>query len=163
MNPIARYLIAIAIAIAVVLGALWGAYLHGVSTTEDRLSAAHNSALAKAEAAARESERLAMNRINEIEAKHLEDNQRAQAAYDSLLDDYRSGVVRLRDRLSCPGVPGVASGSAGSKPAAGGGLQPEDVRFLVSEAKRADQVTRQLQACQAILEADRTLGTTPEQ
>lgn len=146
-------------------------YRHGESVSDARwqakeaaTKAAYDRQLADREAQARTVEQEAVARVNDIEKKRHDEAEAAQAAYDRLLEDYRHGAVRLRDRFTCPAaasVPAAASGTAGSQPAQGGGLQPEDVRFLVSEAKRADEVTRQLSACQVILQADRDTVNAP--
>lgn len=51
----------------------------------------------------------------------------------------------VRDRFSCPSAPSSQSGDDGG---AGAGLLPQDVEFLLREARRADRVVEQLQMCQ---------------
>lgn len=147
------------------LALLFGAYRHGVTTTETAWQARHNAELAKAnqatadaQAQAREAERRGVEAVAIIEGQLHDQQQQAQADRDRLLADIDSGAVRVRDRFTCPaagGMPGAAT-SAGQRDAGKvGGLRREDVRFLVRLANEADAVTRQLQACQQILQAER--------
>lgn len=152
-------------------GGLWGVYLLGSADATRRLSAVHSAEIAgmrqaaaeaqsAAEQQAREAERAAVLRLNEVEAKYHAELQSAVAEQDRLLAALRAGELRLHDRFSCPGGGGVsaaASGAGGGGRSAGGGLSEKDVRFLVSIAGEADQVVRQLQACQAALRSDRAL------
>lgn len=154
------------VALACCAALLFGAYSHGVSTTDTAWQAKHNAALAKAnqaaaeaQAGAREAERRAAEEINAIEGKLHDQEQAAAAERDRLLADLESGAVRLRDRFTCPagGVPGTAANPGQREPGKVGGLQQADVRLLVRLANEADAVTRQLQACQAILKSDRAV------
>lgn len=82
----------------------------------------------------------------------------ANAQIDRLLGGLRDGTERLRGRFQCPpaaGVPQAAAGTGGGGGAEGAGLRREDAEFLVREAGRADDVVRQLTACQALLRVER--------
>ena len=75
------------------------------------------------------------------------------AAGFRLRDPYAIGTA-----ASCNGGVSTAAASAAGSGGAGGGEFSEQVtQFLVSEAGRADQVARQLAACQALVAADRGL------
>ena len=144
------------LALAFALGSEWTGRAWEARYNKDQAAAAKQ--LADAKTKALRIEREAAQTINDIETRHHAENQRAQAAYDQLLDDYRAGAVRLRSRFTCPatdGVPATPAGATGGKPAPSGGLQPADVQLLVRFGKEADEVVRQLTACQAILKADR--------
>lgn len=157
--------------VVAIIGLFAATYFSGVQHERDRLTAVHTAAietikraaaedLAEAQSAARAAEQASRQRIHDIEVQHYEKMQAAEAERDRLLAAVESGELRLRDRFTCPAsgsgsVPGTVPGSAGSEPAQAGGLQQADVQFLVRFAHEADEVTRQLQACQAILASDR--------
>lgn len=63
------------------------------------------------------------------------------------------GTCRMRDRFSCPRVPGAAEAATLGYDPAAFGLQIEDGIFLVREANRADGVADQLRDCQAVVQA----------
>lgn len=114
------------------------------------------AATAKAADAARRSERLQTEAIAAATDKLTKENDHARETVAALTADLRSGAIRLRDRFTCPAaarVPGAAANPRGSDEAAAGGLLAEDAQFFVSEAGRADEVARQLTACQGILSA----------
>lgn len=157
----------VALVLAVLTG-LWAIYQTGVQDERQRLTAIHGAELAAireqaakdlaaAEKKAREAEQAARDRIHQIETMRHEHEQAAAAERDRLLAAVQSGERRLRDRFTCPAasVSGAAADPAGAGQAAARGLQREDAAALVREAERADQVTRDLNACIAILHADR--------
>lgn len=111
-------------------------------------------ATAKAETAARESERKQAAAILAATDKLTKENDHARETVAALTADLRSGALKLRERFTCPArVPGAAASPGVGDEAAAGGLSGEDAEFLVSEASRADEVARQLTACQAIIGA----------
>lgn len=65
----------------------------------------------------------------------------------------RDGTCRMRDRFTCPRLPGAPRAPAGSDDAAAFGLQSQDGEFLVRESSRADGVADQLRQCQAVAQA----------
>lgn len=134
-----------------------------------QLKAQHAQAIADAtqralDAEARERSKEAqhaadMAALDEQRTKEMND---AKAAADATIADLRAGSIRVRDRFTCPanaagtGAAGQAGTSTSMGDAAQGhGLQPADAEFLLSEAKRADEVTVQLRACQDIVRGDR--------
>lgn len=153
---------------ALVAAALFGAYRHGVTvtTTAWKLDVATQKAKAdakilEAQDAVMEAERRGAASVAIIEGRLYEQEQEAAAIQARLRDDLRTGAVRLRDRFTCPasagGVPGTASDSGGAVGIASGGLRADDAEFLISEARRADTVARELQACKDTLVAWREL------
>ena len=85
-------------------------------------------------------------------------NARAELEQD--LADLRTDNARLRvrGRFQCPtaaGVPGDAGRASGGDGSAQAGLLREDAEFLLRIGREADEVVRQLTACQAILTEER--------
>lgn len=167
--------------VAVILGALTGAFFFGVHTEGARRAAevadlqrTHGEVLASMDRAHRSALADELQRRADLQAQHAQEmaalderftheieTAKSRAAAD--LAAVRDGTVRVRDRFTCPADPGRPSGAAadtGTTPSVGddappSGLQAADAEFLLREAERADEVTRQLQACQAIVRRDR--------
>lgn len=94
-----------------------------------------------------------------LQNKLTQEKQDAIAQRDAVIADLRAGTVRLRQRFRCP-VPAAPAGgpagtSAGGDAAGDRGLSDADAEFLVRFAGDADNVARQLGACQAVIRADR--------
>lgn len=157
-------LAAVAIAIA--------AFLYGSSVTADRLNAIHearvqavNMANAQAHAALveemRENERQHADSMAALDAKYTKELTHEKAEADRIIADLRTDAVRVRDEFTCAdgaaqggeGKTGTSTGLGDDRKA--GGLQKPHVEFLLSEAGRADEAVKQLQACQAIVRQDR--------
>lgn len=110
---------------------------------------------------ARQTEQAHAKRLAETSGKYEKEKAHEIAKRERVIADLRSGAVRLRD----PGTTGQrACGSEGCGIAAapgkcdgpaGGELSGQLAEFLVSEAGRADEVVRQLQACQEVVISDR--------
>lgn len=156
-------------AILAVLAVLYGAYRHGVSTTNDRWQAKYNAdiaaaheATAKARAEVRGKELAAAQQQANIEAELLRRLDDAQSNADRIIADLRAGNLRLRSEFSkavcaVAGVPDIAA-SAGQRDAAcDGGFSEDHVRFLVQFAQRAQRVAEQLQAAQQVIINDRLI------
>ena len=145
-----------ALAVAVVLGALYGAYRHGVRVTEDRWSRRYveteNALLERIRA----TEAATAARIAELDQRHYQELQRVRTEADHTIADIRAGALRLRHRFTCPAgpvpaapdAPGVGDGTEA------GGLRREDAEFLVRIAAEADAVAVQLSACQDFARTD---------
>jgi hypothetical protein len=89
-------------------------------------------------------EREMSEAITAAEVKHQQEQDNATDQYEDLLACVRSGKCGVQKRFTCPprpANPGEA-GSAGEGEEAG--LSREDAEFLISEANRADEVTREL-------------------
>lgn len=108
----------------------------------------------------REAERQHIEQLARIDQEHQETLRHAKAEAERTIADLRAGNIRLRERFTCPapagdGVPEAAAGSGRRDARASGGLSTEDAEFLLRLAAEADEVTRQLQACQAVVRSDR--------
>lgn len=118
---------------------------------------------AKAERSAREAEQThaqAIAQIDKTYTKKLKNERNRNAA---VIADMRRGALRLHDRFTCTGsVSKAGTGTGVGDGKAGTGFQLDDAEFLVSEAWRADQVVMQLQACQQVLVADRSINKKEE-
>lgn len=93
-----------------------------------------------------------------------EGNTDAHARRDDLVADLGAGRVRVLERFRCPGAAPAADarvGSGGGDAAEKRGLSAADGAFLVRFATEADDVVRQLHACQATLSADRSQFAMP--
>ena len=156
------------VAIGLVLGALYGAYSHGVSTERATWQARMNAALAEAmsqtadlEREAREAEQASAQAMQTIDNAYQQGRADAENDYNRTMAERDSGAIRLHDRFTCTdtsaagGVPKTSASTGRSDAASTGGLQREDEAFLIQFAKRADDAVRQLQACQAIVRKDR--------
>lgn len=112
--------------------------------------------------AARETERRhaqAMADVSSDYQRRIDEAHQLRAADRVAL---RTGALRLRD----PGTPGAGGGSAAGSPGAGspgrdggtaGELSRQAAEFLLELASDADDVARQLAACQRIVREDRHL------
>lgn len=94
-------------------------------------------------------------------AAYQKDLQNAKIKNDAVVAGIRAGAVRLRDpgtRPVCTGgsAPDSATpGAVGHNGPTTGELSHELAEFLTSEAGRADDIVRQLTACQAVILDDR--------
>lgn len=174
MNPVWEVIKRVApglILALLVIGALFGAYRHGVRSTTDKLTTKHTAEmmqikadlaieLAAAEGNARDAERKHVEALAAIANDFQVKEDHAKAEIDRLDAAVRAGDVRLRQRFTCPAAAGGAASAPGASAAPadaakGRGLRDEDARALVRMSDEADQVTRQLQALQAIVKKDR--------
>lgn len=127
----------------------------------DDMALAATQALADAKDKARAAERAAADEQARIAEKLIAERSQAYEERDRVIDDLRAGNRRLQQRFTCPpagrpgGVPAAAAGAGRSDGAGQGGLSGSDAEFLIREAGRADAAVRQLQACQAVIQADR--------
>lgn len=163
MNPLVR----IGLQLAVVMGCLYGAYHHGVSTTTEHYQGViakanqdHAEAVAKLQQQARDKERQHGEQLATIDQQHQEKLSHEINSRDRTIADLRAGNVRVRQRFTCPAasdqrVPSTSTSTSGGDEAQAGGLQREDAEFFVRFASEADEVTLQLQACQATVRSDR--------
>jgi hypothetical protein len=165
--------IACVAAAAMVTGSLYGAYHHGVKVTDSKYQAiiaaagkAHADEVISLNGKVAQAEHKAALDMAAIDQRHQEDIEHEKQIAAGTLASYRAGTLRLRNEFQAhiiadTGVPSVAA-SAGQRDAAGsGGLQPAHVEFFVSEAERANQVVKQLAACQAVVRADRSVVAQP--
>lgn len=145
-----------------------GAYRHGISIERaewqakaDKAQADAMQQVAEAQEKARHAEQASAIAMANIDAAYLKGRTDAQAESDRTIADLRAGSVSLRQRFTCPpaapagGMPKATTGTGQRDAASEGGLRSADAEFLVQLADRADQVTRQLEACQAVIRQDR--------
>lgn len=103
-------------------------------------------------------------RIADIDKQHQQEITDAKTTLGKTIDDLRAGNRRLRDRfnacstrsdLGAHGAGYLATGSGIGNAGTQGGLSEQDAEFLVRFAGEADDVVRQLRACQAVIISDR--------
>lgn len=158
------------VALALFTLALVMAYGFGVSTTSDKYEAIiakankkHADETISLQAQVRAAEHKAAKDMAAIDAQHQKDIADERSKANATLAGYRAGTIRLRDEFTPtigpaqPVMPGIAAATGQRNDAGSGGLQPAHVEFLVQIAAEADQVARQLQACQAVVRADRAV------
>lgn len=109
------------------------------------------------EAAARATERKRVDDMAALDARLTKENTDALLAKDGLIADLRAGALRVRNDRKCP-----ASGSAQAGASTGSGhgaegvyLPPEAQERVLRIGAEADDVVRQLTACQAVIRLDR--------
>lgn len=148
-------------------------YQRGVSETESRYKTRDNAALAAAnkriqelETKVRAQEQQHVDALARIGKTHQEELDREKAKRARAVADARAGALKLRDPGARPcaapgggGEAGEARTAAGSGDAqAGAELSRPFTEFLIDLAGEADEVVRQLGACQAVIEADRRIS-----
>ena len=90
-----------------------------------------------------------------IAERFLEEQADAKIETDRVIAGLRDGSRRVRDRFTCPSLPGAAADSSGVAEAGPRGLQPEDAAAIVRAGAEADEVARQLNALIQAVEARR--------
>lgn len=100
----------------------------------------------------RKLEKSKKDAVAEVDTLRTEEKEKAKEEYENTIADLRAGNLQLRKRFTCPKTPSGTTGIAGVGDAEeGSGLSTDDAEFLISEAERADEVVRQLQAAQDLL------------
>lgn len=140
----------------------------GVHAERARWQARENQQLAEANAkireltdAARAAERIHTEALNSVSDHYQGELRDAKKRHDDDLAAVRDGGLRLRDNYAaavCPDTGRVSetgTGASGHHAAGGTELSREATEFLLGLANEADQVARQLSACQAVIRADR--------
>jgi len=119
-----------------------------------------NAKILELEEAKRAEEQNLAQAIADISTKY--EGEKSDAAKQKARDiaAARAGVLRLRINATCEGAPGSDSGQAPAAPgerdaAAGTELPAEITGRLYALADDADEVVRQLTACQEVVRADR--------
>lgn len=172
ISPKLLLLAGIAVAIAVSVG---GAYLKGRFDGRDLERVAWqareleevtraNAAIAFLNEAYRKLEARSVAATTAASTKYQKELRNVRVKKDRVIADLRSGALRLRvpvtscqdsDRGRTP-PPGAPTGGRDAAPRAE--LSETAARFLTELAAEADEVVLQLQACQAIVRADRGTG-----
>lgn len=109
-----------------------------------------------AQAAARKTERAHAQALAALAATHAKEQADAAVKTERTVADLRAGTLRLRRELAARPVDLPGTDTSGSTGTSGPGLRPEDAEFLVREADRADGVVRDLNACNAARQVDRS-------
>lgn len=89
-------------------------------------------------------ERELVLELHKVEVIYQKDQESADKAYDDLLGKYRAADLKLRKRFTCEARPAHSPEASSAGEGEEGGLLREDGEFLIGEAKRADDVTREL-------------------
>lgn len=130
-----------------------GVWLHGRASGAESVRAdwdAQEAVYAKQRAAsaieARKVEERHRAEYRAIAQRFLEEQADAKIQTDRVIAGLRNGSVRVRDRFTCPRLPGTSADSSGVAETGPRGLQPEDAGTAIGIAARADEVARQLNA-----------------
>ncbi|QKN87897.1 Rz lysis protein [Acinetobacter phage vB_AbaP_Alexa] len=156
-------MIGYAFALALIAGVLHFTYTAGYDKSERVWLDKYTTELGKLNdqlIASQRKERAAVEKQEQIEADLLAKQKEQAANANAIINDLRAGNVRLRDQFKikqCASVSGTTGSAGGSDAASTGGLSEADVRFLVSEASRADQLAEQLIAAQQVITNDRVV------
>lgn len=120
-----------------------------------------NAKILQMENDARETEHQHSEEVAAAAAKYEKEKTNVIAQKDAAIASLRSGTLRLRDPYS-PGIKtcgdpigAIATATGGRDGGAPTQLSGETSEFLISLASEADEVVKQLQACQAIVLSDR--------
>lgn len=159
-----RYVIAAGAGIALVAAGWWW-HASRVDKAVDAALAAqkavYTAQLLEAEEKARRTEREHLERLAAIGNHYQKEFQNAEALRRADVDRARDGALRLRvPGTLCPAAdpaPGAAAG--GSHGPEAGELPGALAAALLELAHDADRNTRQLAACQAVIESDRKEST----
>lgn len=152
------YLVAAGAALALVVNV--ATFYAGKRAGETRIQAQWNEAVrvqaearAQQQAEHRDAERRWEEQLrettDELHAKLVD----LEAQASNTIDDLRAGNLRLQERFractATAAVPDAAGATSRNDAPDAGGLSESDALFLVRLAATADQVARQLSACQA--------------
>lgn len=166
MNPYA-IIAGLVLWLASVVGVGYWQRQDGITVTEAAYAQRDNKELAEinnklktTEEAYRKLEHQAAERQAAISATYQEQLKNANKKTADLIIAARAGTFRLRDPSSLQtgghDLPKTATSSGGRDGQAGSEFLGESATvFLINEASRADNLTRQLDACQAVVMADR--------
>lgn len=142
--------------------AVWRIHAHGVDSGRADVQAqwnAENAAEALAAAAAAEEARKTEARhraeYRAITERFLAEQRKADEDHEATLRALRAGTVRVRERFTCPAVPGAAADPAGAVAAGARGLGVEDAAEIIGAARDADRIAAQLNALIDAVEAGR--------
>lgn len=156
-------MIGYAFALALIAGVLHFTYTAGYNKSERVWLNKYTTELGKLNdqlVAAQRNERAAVAKQEQIEADLLAKQKEYAANANATINDLRAGTIRLRDEFKikrCASVSSITGSTGGSDAASTGGLSEEHVRFLISEASRADQLAEQLKAAQQVITHDRVV------
>lgn len=157
-------LIGAVVMLLVITGFSWLSYDYGYKRAKVQQIQSYQDQVKQLEqkiTAGLERERLAHDKQEQISATYLEQQKEIRTNAAHTISEYRAHTISLRDSLKskqCPANLSNATDSASSNHAeTTGGLLDTDVEFLIQEARRADEVTKQLDAAQQLIEQDRAV------
>lgn len=152
--------------VLVLAGMVWFIYEKGyaagelaVQTRWDKETLARTEKTTIAIQTNRDKEQRGAKAVNQIDNQLQKGNDNADDHTSRLIADLRAGNKRLRNQLAartCPAASAPTGAGSGNETEAAG-LSTEDGEFLIRFAREADDVARQLNACQAVIQADRKL------
>lgn len=121
-----------------------------------------NAKIKQLEAKARADEQAHVIRLSEIDTQYLKDLDHVKADKDHAIAAINAGTLKLRDPAAttsheCGGSnpSQVTASPSHSDEKAGCELSAEASRFLLDLTSEADEVAKQLNACQSVVESDR--------
>jgi hypothetical protein len=124
--------------------------------------AAANALIEKLQREAREREQRHAAELADVSRRYQENLRNVEKARDAHIAALRAGALKLRDpeAPACEGaggggVPEAPAGAPGRDGPQGGELSAAASEFLLRLTAEADEVARQLQACQEIVRRDR--------
>jgi hypothetical protein len=133
---------------------------HWIGVGEDRVQALWDAqeavyAVQRAEAAeaARKAEERHRAEYRAIAERFLKEQADADQKHAAMVADLRRGTLRLRERFTCPGVPGAAGTAPGADAASPRGFGVEDAAVALGIARDADETARRLNALIEAVEA----------
>lgn len=142
--------LAVVLLLAIVV---WRIHAHGdaagaarVQARWDAETAAEAIAAAKAAEAARKIEERHRADLAAAAKRFLADQRKADEDHERTLAALRAGTLRVRERFTCPAVPGAAADPGGADAEAGRGLGVEDAAAILGAAREGDAAIAQLNA-----------------
>jgi hypothetical protein len=156
LKTLGKALVVLAILAAIVLTARW----HWIGVGEGRTQALWDAqervyARQRAEAtiAARKVEERHRAEMRAIAERFLADPKKADESHDRTIADLRAGTLRLRQRFTCPSLPGAAANPPGADAEGPRGFGVEDAATALGIAREADEAARRLNALIEAVEA----------
>jgi prophage endopeptidase len=130
--------------------------------------ASANAKILQLSAEVRATEQRHASELDQVAAEYEKEKAHVAAQTDFVIAGLRAGGLRLRDPYT-PAIPAGGDPAGQATPATSGGnggtggeLSEQTSEFLIGEASRADEIVKQLQACQAVVRSDRDLkGPAP--
>jgi hypothetical protein len=112
----------------------------------DAQEAAYAIQRAEAAIAARKVEERHRAEYRAIAERFLADQKKADESHDRTIADLRAGTLRLRQRFTCPSLPGTAANPPGADAEGPRGFGVEDASVALGIARDADEAARRLNA-----------------
>lgn len=165
-GPLGRWLVVALVMAAAIGGAWWRGHASGLESGRAAVQARWDAEMLKqqdaalqAQAAAREQEHSMAASLAAVADHYAKENARAKIETADLRRRLADGSLRLTVPAACPGggpAAAPAGGAGGGDGRTAGELPGALAEALSAIGADADQVALQLEACQAILRAERT-------